>query len=95
MADTEKTPARKTLPGWVLAIIAALGMLAPQLCNLIPNAVGSTVCKVGVPVVVRLVTGSDTGQALALPPPPAPPVGPPCPPERLLSNGYCMPEVSK
>jgi len=93
MAAAETPPPRKGLPAWVLAIIAALGLLAPQLCNLIPHAVGSTICKVGVPIVVKLFTGADTGQAIALPAPTPVPEGPPCPPERLLSNGYCMPEV--
>jgi len=68
--------------------MAALGSIAPQLCGIIPNAVGVAICNVAVRVAVTAFTGVaqvNSGQQ------PQPAAIEECPPERRLSTGHCLP----
>lgn len=77
---------------WGIAAIAVAGSVAPQLCGLLPNIVASGICSTAVRVAVVAVSGSST--AVALPTMAPQKVVQDCPPERRLSNGYCMDAVA-
>lgn len=81
---------RKTLPWWALLLISIGGAVVPQLCNLIPNAVGSTLCQV-VAKAALAVAQSDTGSVVIPTDPALKPSVVNCPADRLLSTGQCLP----
>lgn len=74
---------------WGVAILSAAGFAAPQLCALIPNAVGNRVCAI---IVNSAVVTFNPAPAVPTAPP-LPAAAPPeeCPPERRLSTGKCLP----
>ncbi len=71
---------------WGLVLIGIGGSVAPQLCALIPNVVGSSICNTVVKAaVLSLPVASSSQKAIAAPAP-----APDCPPELRLSTGACM-----
>lgn len=74
---------------WGIGLLSVAGSVLPQLCSLIPNAVGGTVCQLTVrAVVVAFSPAPALPTALGAPPAP---VVPDCPPEKRLSTGQCLP----
>lgn len=89
----EDAPKKKALPWWALVLISVGGAIVPQLCNLIPNVVGSAVCQTVAKVAMYVAT-QETG-SVVIPTDPTKPLSVvDCPADRLLSTGHCLPPAA-
>lgn len=89
MSDSEKPRSRKSV--WIgiaaSAVLSVLTILLPQLCDLIPNVLGSTICKAVVVVslhqAAKVIPAGDVAAFDA--------GFEDCPVDRRLSTGHCLP----